>query len=59
MRVLLVEDDSVTSRALALFLKTDCGADVDVADTGEEAIEMARHYDYDAVLLDLMLPDME
>ncbi|MGI4798091.1 MAG: response regulator transcription factor, partial [Janthinobacterium lividum] len=59
MRVLLVEDEVVTSRAICLFLKADCGAVVDVADTGEEAIEMARHYDYDAVLLDLMLPDME
>ena len=59
MRVLLVEDDKVTSRALSLFLKTDCSAVVDAADTGEEALEMARHYDYDAVLLDLMLPDME
>ena len=59
MRVLLVEDDKVTSQALCLFLKADCGAVVDVTDTGEETIEMARHYDYDAVLLDLMLPDMD
>ncbi len=59
MRVLLVEDDSVTSRAICLFLKADCSAVVDIVDTGEEALEMARHYDYDAVLLDLMLPDME
>jgi two-component system cell cycle response regulator CtrA len=32
---------------------------VDQTDTGEEAIELARHYDYDIVILDLMLPDME
>ncbi len=59
MRVLLVEDEVVTTRALCLFLKADCGAVVDTVDTGEEALEMARHYDYDAILLDLMLPDMD
>ena len=32
---------------------------VDQADTGEEALELARHYDYDIIVLDLMLPDME
>jgi two-component system cell cycle response regulator CtrA len=35
------------------------GAVVDEADTGEEALELVRHYDYDIVVLDLMLPDME
>ncbi len=59
MRVLLVEDDSLTTRAISLMLKADCAAVVDTADTAEEALEMARHYDYDAVLLDLMLPDMD
>jgi two-component system cell cycle response regulator CtrA len=32
---------------------------VDTTDTGEEALELVRHYDYDIVVLDLMLPDME
>ncbi len=32
---------------------------VDQAETGEEALELVRHYDYDIVVLDLMLPDME
>jgi len=59
MRVLLVEDELVTARAVSLMLKSECSAVVDVVDTGEEALEMARHYDYDAVVLDLMLPDME
>ena len=35
------------------------GAVVDVADTGEEALELVRHYDYDIVVLDLLLPDMD
>ena len=32
---------------------------VDLASTGEEAMELAQHYEYDIMLLDLMLPDME
>jgi len=58
MRVLLVEDDVAAARGVSLMLKSS-GAVVDQADTGEEALELARHYDYDAVILDLMLPDME
>ncbi len=58
MRVLLIEDDLTTARGLALMLKSS-GTVVDQADTGEEALELARHYDYDIAILDLMLPDME
>ena len=58
MRVLLVEDDLTVARGLGLMLKSG-GAVVDHSETGEEALELARHYDYDVVLLDLMLPDVE
>ncbi len=58
MRVLLVEDDMDAARGVTLMLKS-AGTVVDVADTGEEALELTRHYDYDIVILDLMLPDME
>ncbi len=58
MRVLLVEDDLPAAHGITLMLKTG-GAVVDQADTGEEALELVRHYDYDIVVLDLMLPDME
>jgi two-component system cell cycle response regulator CtrA len=58
MRVLLVEDDLASARSLALMLRSG-GAVVDHADTGEEALELVHHYDYDIVVLDLMLPDIE
>src|SRR5271157_1756510 len=58
MRVLLVEDDITAARGVALMLKSS-GAVVNHVDTGEEALELARHYDYDIVILDLMLPDIE
>src|SRR5579883_2113345 len=58
MRVLLVEDDLSASRNLSLVLGA-AGIVTDHADTGEEALALTRHYDYDLVILDLMLPDME
>ncbi len=58
MRVLLVEDDLTAARGISLMLRSN-GAIVDQTDTGEEALELVRHYDYDVVVLDLMLPDME
>lgn len=57
MRVLLVEDDLLASRGIALVLEAE-GMKVDHADTGEEALDLARRYDYDIVVLDLALPDM-
>jgi len=58
MRVLLVEDDLTASRGLVAMLKA-ASMVVDAVDTGEEALELVRLYDYDVVLLDLVLPDME
>jgi two-component system cell cycle response regulator CtrA len=58
MRILLVEDDVTSARGVSLMLQSG-GAVVDQADTGEEALELVRHYDYDIVILDLMLPDIE
>lgn len=57
MRVLLVEDDKLTARALALVLKA-VGIEHETVAEGEMAIELARVYDYDAIVLDLSLPDL-
>jgi two-component system cell cycle response regulator CtrA len=58
VRILLVEDDTISAAGTALVL-TSAGAAVDAVDTGEEALELLQHYEYDIVVLDLMLPDME
>ena len=58
MRVLLVEDDLTASRGIVAMQKASAMV-VDAVDSGEEALELARLYDYDIVILDLMLPDME
>jgi two-component system cell cycle response regulator CtrA len=58
MRVLLIEDDASIAATTERALKAH-GMVVDATDLGEEGIELAKLYDYDIILLDLMLPDME
>ena len=58
MRILVAEDD----RPVASFLKKGLEAEhyaVDVVPDGQEALYMAEEYDYDLVLLDLILPKMD
>lgn len=55
MRLLLVDDEARLTNALSRGLGAD-GFAVDVAADGQQALELAQAVDYDAVLLDLMLP---
>jgi len=57
MRVLLVEDDPTTSKSIELML-SNANLNVYATDLGEEGIDLAKLYDYDLILLDLNLPDM-
>jgi two-component system cell cycle response regulator CtrA len=57
MRVLLIEDDSATAQSIELMLKSE-GFNVYTTDLGEEGIDLGKIYDYDLILLDLNLPDM-
>jgi len=57
MRVLLVEDDPTTSKSIELML-THANLNVYATDLGEEGIDLAKLYDYDLILLDINLPDM-
>ncbi|MCA8868058.1 MAG: response regulator transcription factor [Rhodobacteraceae bacterium] len=57
MRILLVEDDPTTSKSIELML-ANANLNVYATDLGEEGIDLAKLYDYDLILLDLNLPDM-
>lgn len=57
MKVLLIEDEYVTRHSIELVLR-DEDIYVDSAGEGEEGIDFARHFDYDAIILDLNLPDI-
>ncbi|MBN9677360.1 response regulator transcription factor CtrA [Salipiger bermudensis] len=58
MRILLVEDDPTTSKSIELML-THANLNVYATDLGEEGIDLAKLYDYDLILLDLNLPDID
>jgi len=58
MRILLVEDDHKAARLLSKGLREERFV-VDVADSGAAGDEMAATNDYDAIVLDWLLPDKE
>jgi two-component system cell cycle response regulator CtrA len=58
MRVLLVEDDISMAKSITLMLESE-GFVCDTADLGEDGLEIGRLYDYDIIILDLMLPDID
>ncbi len=58
MRVLLIEDDSSTAKSIELMLKSE-GYVIDSTDLGEDGLDLGKIYDYDIIILDLMLPDMD
>src|SRR6516162_1798552 len=58
MRVLLVEDDPSTAASIKLLLRKE-NFICDTTDLGEDGLEIGKLYDYDIILLDLMLPDID
>jgi two-component system, OmpR family, response regulator len=58
VRVLVVEDDVKMAAAIRRGLRFE-GIVVDLAEGGEEAIRLAGATEYDAILLDVMLPDLD
>ncbi len=58
MRILLCEDDKKISKALAKILEFHNYA-VDAVYDGEEAVDYIESIDYDAVILDIMMPKMD
>jgi two-component system, OmpR family, response regulator len=58
MRVLAVEDEADLLSSLMQALRED-GYAVDGAPDGEEGLYKAESYDYDAIVLDIMLPGMD
>ena len=58
MRILIVEDEPDLLRSLAQALQEE-GYAVDTAADGEDGLYKAGNYDYDTVILDVMLPKMD
>ncbi len=58
MRVLLIEDDTSTTKSIELMLRSE-GYVCDSTDLGEDGLDIGKIYDYDLIVLDLMLPDID
>ena len=58
MRLLVIEDDVRMATAIRRGLRTE-GIVADVAGRGDTALGMARATDYDALVLDVMLPGID
>ena len=57
-RILVVDDEEIMRDVLSSLLGTE-KYKVDLAETGTQALDMVRDREYSAVLLDLMLPDID
>lgn len=58
MRILLVEDDKSLQRTLVKLFKTQNFA-VDATAYGKQAVFLAKTNDFDVIVLDLLLPDID
>ena len=58
MRVLLIEDDAAVVKSIELALASE-GIICDIAEIGADGVEIGKIYDYDLIILDLMLPDID
>ncbi|TVM18703.1 hypothetical protein DPQ33_04300 [Oceanidesulfovibrio indonesiensis] len=57
-RVLLAEDNRINQKAVKMFLE-QYGHTVSIAQNGQEAIDMLRQGEFDAVLMDVQMPGMD
>jgi two-component system OmpR family response regulator len=58
MRILIVEDETDLLAGLAKALREE-GYAIDTAEDGEEGLYKAENYDYDAIVLDVMIPKLD
>ena len=58
MRALTIEDDPVSARLIEAALRSE-NIVFEPTDRGEEGIELAKLYDFDIIILDLRLPDVD
>jgi len=58
MKILVVEDDRAVAQTLELLLSNYNYA-VDIAEDGEAALQLVDAFDYDLILLDIVLPRLD
>ena len=56
--ILVIDDDKSILRTFTRILKKS-GYDIDIAETGKEALEKSKEKNFDLALIDIRLPDMD
>lgn len=59
MKILIVDDESVALKSVRRLLKWRGIQNVDICESGREAIRMIKEIDYDIVLLDMLMPEID
>ncbi|MCK6539233.1 MAG: response regulator transcription factor [Anaerolineales bacterium] len=57
-KIIVIDDDTAVTDLLSVLLESH-GFDVHVTNSSTEGMNMIRQSDYDLVILDLMMPDMD
>ncbi len=58
-RILIVDDEADIREVAKLSLELDCGWEVLTAGSGPEGLHLAAREQPDAILLDMMMPEMD
>ena len=56
---ILVAEDNPTNQEIALAILEDAGIIAEIANNGKEALEVLRNRSFDAVLMDIQMPEMD
>ena len=59
VRILLVEDNHVNQKIALHFIENKFGYNADVVNNGREALESLERLDYDLVVMDCQMPEMD
>lgn len=57
-KILVIDDDITIKNLIEVYLKNE-GYEVDSASNGEEALKLIEEYNYDLVILDIMMPKLD
>ena len=57
--IILVAEDNATNQIVVSHALDRAGCDVDIANNGREAVQLAQRRDYDCILMDISMPEMD